>query len=386
MRILIIGGTGVLSTDIVKECLLHGDTVYVINRGHNQTAEEARYHQITCDIRDTPSVTKKIGNLRFDVVADFLSYNSSQLNNTYRIFAPRCKQFVFISSCCVFRRSSEDGVICEESYKPNKVFSYGYDKYLCEQKLQELSKDFECKYTIVRPYITYGDTRVPFGLSPRERYHWTIVGRILADKPFFIWDEGENMCTLLHTIDFAKIFYLLLLNPKAYNQDVNLTGSKACKWIDVLKTLYHLLGKEEKHIVNIPKDYIAQEMPRFKELLLGDRSLNAVFDNRKLLNIVPEAKQILEDSISLGEGLARTIMSYKDNGFYGGIDYKYDAQIDRLIASFLPPSDDRRKKLGYVDFLGNSSRKNFFRYLQYRYLTSTQNALIEKIERKILKK
>ena len=37
MKILLIGGTGILSTDIVNECLKRKYEVYIFNRGHNNS-------------------------------------------------------------------------------------------------------------------------------------------------------------------------------------------------------------------------------------------------------------------------------------------------------------------------------------------------------------
>ena len=367
MIVFIIGGTGVLSTDIVKECLSHGDTLYVLNRGRNRQDIEygKNYHQIVCDIRNKDGVRQIIAGKRFDVVIDFLSYTPEQLSQTYEIFAPLCKQYIFISSCCVYRRSVVDGVITEQSYKPNTVLSYGLNKYNCEERLKQLAKDAQCKYTIVRPYITYGDTRIPFGLSPLERYHWTLIGRILADKPFFIWDGGTNRCSLLHSSDFAKIFHYILLNPKAYNEDVNLTNNTFVKWIDVLEIIYDYLKRSKNGIISIRKEEISQHLPEFKESLMGDRSLEAVFDITKLYDIVPESRQLLEESKTLREGIIQTIESYKLHNYYKGIDYRYDARVDRMLVKYVLKS--QKDKIRFVDYLNYNKRRDIITYILYRY-------------------
>lgn len=68
-------------------------------------------------------------------------------------------------------------------------------------------------------------------------------------------------------------------------------------------------------------------MPCYKEFLIGDRSLNAVFDNTKLKECIPNYKQ----NISLKKGLEMILIYYKEHNFLNGIDYKYDARIDKLI-------------------------------------------------------
>lgn len=382
MKVFIIGGTGVLSTDVDKECLSHKDEVYILNRGRHKEdiPQDTNCHLIIGDIRDVNGVKAAVDDLRFDVVIDFLSFTPSQLESTYKIFAPLCEQYVFISSCCVFQRNPEDGIITENSPKPNLKLSYGFEKYQCELLLAQLNKEFDSKYTIVRPYITYGNTRVPFGLAPLERYHWTLIGRILAEKPFFIWDGGKNKCNLLNTRDFARLFYCILLNPKAYNQDINITGNETYEWIDVLKVLYDYLGKNTNNIVDIPKGKIAQLMPEYEESLLGDRALDGIFDISKLKEIAPETISIYENAIGLREGIIQTIESYKARNYYKGIDYRYDARVDRMISSVLTYKDKKKKTIRFVDYLGNSTRRERLVYKFFRYTPNHVIAILAKIK------
>lgn len=371
MEILLIGGTGVLSKDITLYCLSQGDKVFLLNRGNNKKdiPKHDKCHLIIGNIRNTEGIKTLMKDQDFDVVVDFLSFNSTHLKNTYEIFAPKCKQYIFISSCCVFRRSEADGVISENSPKPNNKLQYSIEKYECEVLLKEISSLYPCKYTIVRPYITYGETRIPYGLSPLERYHWTLIGRILSGKPFFLWNDGTNRCSLLNTKDFAKILYQLLLNNKAYNEDINITSNIDYSWNQVINELYEILGCDVHNVVYIPQDVIAKQLPEYKESLLGDRSLNGIFDNSKLLMIAPQTKSILENSITLHDGLVSTIDSYKHNSYYRGIDYRYDARVDRMLSRYLKNNDKRRKCIRFIDYLGNASKKDIAIYLFFRYST-----------------
>ena len=89
------------------------------------------------------------------------------------------------------------------------------NKFLCEKYLSTL----QINYTIIRPYVTYGVSRIPFPIIP-EGYHYTLLERILEDKPVILYNEGQAKCTLTTTKDFAEILYKLLLNPKAYGSPV----------------------------------------------------------------------------------------------------------------------------------------------------------------------
>lgn len=358
MKILMIGGTGVLSTDILEKSLECGYDVSVMNRGNHteQIPEEVTFYK--ANIRDINDVKQRIGSETFDVIVDFLSYKESDLQASFSYFKEKCIQYIFISSACVFRRNKEDGILLENSPKPNPRLPYGIGKYECERWLIRNGNEARCKYTIVRPYITYGDTRIPFGIAPLARYHWTIVSRILNDKPMFLWDDGRALCTLTHTKDFAHNFVQLYLNEKAYGEDINLVGEQVCTWREMLETLYELLGRHKDNIISVPTEKISEILPCYKEFLIGDRSLDAVFDNSKLKSRIPDYRH----GISLRKGLSMTIDFYKRNGFLSGIDYEYDGRIDKLVEIVTG------MKFGFIDYLNTHSGKDRIVYEIHRHV------------------
>ena len=234
-----------------------------MNRGHYNSQIPQNVTIYKANIRDIEEVKVKVGKEKFDVVIDFLSFNVKHLQTSFEYFRDKCIQYIFISSACVFRRKTEDGILLESSPKPNNELSYSIEKYECEVWLRDNAKETDCKYTIVRPYITYGNTRIPFGIAPLARYHWTIVARIMNDKPMFVWDNGTALCTLTHTEDFAYNFVQLYLNKKAFNEDINFVGDQVYSWQEMLETLYELLDKDKKNIVSIPIKLLISPNYRF---------------------------------------------------------------------------------------------------------------------------
>lgn len=363
MKILFIGGTGVLSRDIVNLSVKSGYDVYLLNRGsHNECMPKA-CHYIKGDIRNSVECKEILSKYYFDVVADFVSYNVEQIKTTIDIIKGKCTQYIFVSSICSYRRASEDFPIMEDSVQPNDRLTYGIDKYECEKYLRENEWNFE--YTIVRPYITYGDTRIPLGLAPQIRYHWTIVARMLSGKPMFYWNDGGHIpkCNITHTEDFAVGFCGLFLNPKAYNEDFNIVGDEIYSWKEVFEILYDVVGLGKRKMYNIPASEIAEKFLGQKEFFTGDRNLDAIVDNSKIKDAVPQFKT----RIPLRAGLGRTIEYYKDKNYLDGIDIKYDALCDRIIRRY-------DKQVFFVDYLGNATFSQKVKYwcyknLDFKYLT-----------------
>ena len=253
----------------------------------------------------------------------------------------------------MYRRNPTDFPIIEDSPKPNSDWLYNVQKYECERKLIGLSGREESVYTIIRPYITYDDERIPLGLTPAYHFHRTIIERIRAGKPWVIWDEGRAITTITHTDDFAKALVALFLNQKAFNEDFHLTSGYQCSQKELINLIYNKLSVSP-NIVSLKTDEIVNELPEFRGILLGDRALDAIFDNSKLLAAVPG----LTFEISIEKGIER-VLRYWDSSDNYDYDYRFDAKMDRLVS--------KKSRTTFLNYR-NSTKDARSIYYCYRYL------------------
>jgi nucleoside-diphosphate-sugar epimerase len=356
MTILIIGGTGVLSLDFLSLCSGKYD-VYVMNRNNNASWVPDNVKVLVADIRDVEKVKQLIHDLYFDVVVDFLSYNKEQLEGTLSLFYRKFKHYIFISSADVYDRTQHQ-IISEKSKTPNQNWSYGIDKSGAEDFIRVNAIENNYSYTIVEPYITYGKTRIPYGLAPSANMHYTIPLRILHNKPLLIWGDGKVKCSIMHTRDFAYNLEQLLLNSDAYNQTFLLTSDFVYTWKQIADAIFLSLDKKS-NIFYAKAEDIIKESPEYNGILLGDRATDALFDNSKIKNVIN-----YKCSIELNAGIQETLSFYKNNNYLKGVDYKYDAIMDKIISRH----SMGKFSLHFADYLGNASRKDRVVYFIYRYL------------------
>lgn len=358
-KILLLGGTGTISYMVMQKALEKGFEVSVLNRGKRGKTLPQSVNLIICDLKDGEKLNHVMTNKSFDVVVDFFSRIPTDVERIYPILKNCCRQYIFISSSCIYRRAKEDFPIIETSPAPNKDWLYNIQKYDTEQRLIQLFNEAEFQngcYTIVRPYITYDDERVPFGLAPAYKYHRTILERMKNGKPMFLWDLGEAVATLTSVKDFAVALVGLFENPKARNEAFHITSDFSYSWKEILEKLYRKLNVQP-NIVFLPSEKIATEMPNYREMLLGDRRLNAVFDNGKIKDAVPE----LSFSVSLDDGLDGIISYYSNLATYD-YDYMYDAQVDRMLSKV-------GVKTHYIHYQGSAGKRleyTLFRYFPFR--------------------
>lgn len=364
-KILLIGGTGTLSTDVMRLSVNKGYSVYVLNRGNHTNSILSDVVLLKADIKNKNEINNIIKEHIFDVVIDFLSYNISDIENSLSLFKDKCHQFILISTACVYRRQQLGTKITEKSTLGNPYWDYSLNKVACEQYLINQCNKIGLNYTIIRPYITYGDTRIPYGIMPSYNWHWTLIARIQNNKPILLWDNGNAVCTLTHTTDFAKGIVGLYSNPKAYNEAFHIVSDENFTWKEVLK----LIGKSintKAYYIEIPSEYIVKNIPALKGMLLGDRSLDAIFDNSKIKEAVPEFKC----TTTLELGIAKTIRYYEDNEYLNGIDYQWDAQMDKLIHNYLKEKDPKKLEISNLKFINylSFSFSDRIIYFVHRYL------------------
>lgn len=355
---LIIGGTGVLSSAVTSEALRKGIKVTMINRGNRKIAEGVEL--IKADKDDLKTIAKALDGRKFDAVMDYLCYTDAQTNKSACFYSKYTKQYFYISSCAVYDTASLNGRIADEGSKKGlAIWTYSVDKWASEQRIEALFKNSSVNYTIIRPSVTYGDTRIPYGISPAYGFHWTLCARILAGKPIIRWNEGVNRCNMTRVEDFAVGVVGLIGNPKAYGEAFNVCGDESPTFNDVLSVLSEYLQKEVI-TVDLTSEFYAKELPNRAGEILGGRSIDAINSNTKLKEAVPEFKQ----TMFLREGVVKTLEAYKERGYQHGIDWKFDADTDRIVKKWCKKNgiDDQQYKLGFVDYLGTATSGEKIKY------------------------
>lgn len=330
MKILLIGGTGVISTDISALAVKKGMELYLINRGNRSMFAPKEAICIQADIRDAMEAKKKTEGMHFDVVVDFISFTPEQLMQSISLFRDKCSQYIFISSATVYSREDQKTPIREDSTPlTNVLWDYSRNKVACEMLLKKENDLYGLNYTIVRPYVTYGNTRIPFALISGAQ--WTLVDRMLKGKPILMANDGNAVCTLTRSSDFAKGFLPLCGNPKAYCESYHITSDETFTWNDVARMIGEAIGVEPK-LVYLPIPDIARGMPTTAygdvySLLTADKATNWYFDNSKIKQVAPE----FICTTPFSQGLRETIDFYCSHPEYKKVDQLWNEQIDRLI-------------------------------------------------------
>jgi nucleoside-diphosphate-sugar epimerase len=326
LKILFIGGTGVISSACAPRVLAAGHDLAVLNRGTTHSRPlPSEVEQITADVRDTEAARAALAGREFDVVVDFVAYTADQVNSDVDSFAGRTGQYVFISSASVYQKPPRRLPVTESTPLHNPYWQYSRDKIACEDLLTVAYRDRGFPVTIVRPSHTYDRTSMPIDGG------WTQIDRMRRGLPVLVHGDGTALWTLTHHADVAKGLVGLLGNTRAIGEAYTITGDDVLTWNQIFTILGHAAGVEP-HLVHVPSDLIASVDPNWGAGLLGDKAHSMTFDNAKIKALVPDYVA----TIPFEQG-AREMISWRDGDpARRVVDERLNATIDGLIARVQP--------------------------------------------------
>ena len=155
MKILVIGGTGTISSAITRQLSESGHELWLLNRGTRKAEVPAHVKQIICDIDDAESVRAGLADETFDAVCEFIGFVPQQVERDIRLFSGRTRQYVYISSASAYNKPAANYVITEGTTLANPHWEYSRNKIACEELLMREWRENGFPVTIVRPSHTY---------------------------------------------------------------------------------------------------------------------------------------------------------------------------------------------------------------------------------------
>ena len=329
MKVLHIGGTGIISSACVAASIDAGHEVWTLNRGLSRLpARVPADHALRADASRADQVRGALGALSFDVVVQWTAYVKSQVEVDVSLYA-RAGQYVFISSASAYEKPPSHWLISESTPLKNPYWQYSRDKIACEQYLFAAHESSGFPMTIVRPSLTYGVSQIPVSMGSWEK-PFTIVDRMRRGAKIIVPGDGTSLWTLTHNTDFARGLLGLFAQPGAIGQAFHITSDEALTWNQIYSSVGAAVGVEPD-ILHVPTDAIVAADPSLLGTLWGDKVNSAVFDNSKLRSLVPD----FGARIPFAEGIAETVRWFDADESRQEIDQASNGLWDRIAAIYV---------------------------------------------------
>lgn len=324
--VLFIGGTGLISAACVAEAVGLGFAVSVLNRGRNSLRPlPDGVESIHADLEDDAALAAALAGREFDVVADFLSFDTARLARNVDLLDGRVGQYVFISSASAYTKPVPSLPIRESTALRNPYWLYSRNKIACEDLLVARHRDTGFPATIVRPSHTYDRFSIPLEGG------WTQIARMRAGRPVLVHGDGTSLWTLTHASDFAYSFAGILGHPAAVGESFHITGDEVLTWDAIATALSAAAGAPAPTLVHVASETIAARLPDLGPGLVGDKAHSVVFDNSKVRALRPGFVQ----RVPFHRGAREIIEGFDSHPELCRVDAELDAAIDELVAGAL---------------------------------------------------
>ena len=330
MKILFIGGTGLISSACSELVLERGHELFILNRSKSMNYPmPSGAHLLTGDVHGSlDDLTLLLRGLEFDSVVDWIAYTPEDIERDITLFRRRTQQFVFISSASAYQKPPANYLITEETPLSNPFWQYSRDKIACEGRLMSEFRESGFPVTIIRPSLTYGPSQIPLCVGSWQ-HPYTVIDRIKRGKKLIIPGDGTSLWVLTWNGDFARGLVGLLGNDQARGQAFHITSDEVLAWNQIYQEVFNAIGVQP-NMIHIPSDLIAAYWPHAVGSLIGDKVNSAVFDNSKIKQFVPD----FHCDIPWAEGVRRAITWHEADPSRMTIDSEVNELWDRIIMAY----------------------------------------------------
>lgn len=330
MKLLFVGGTGLISSACSELAVGRGHELFILNRSLSAKHPPPQGTVLLRgDIHGEPAeLAALLADHRFDAVVDFVAYTPEDIERDIGLFGGRTGQFVFISSASAYQKPPKDYLITEETPLENPFWDYSRGKIAGEQRLTAAFREQGFPITIVRPSLTYGPSQIPL-CTGSWQHPWTIMARMKRGDPVIVPGDGSSLWVLTWNSDFANGLLGLLGNPGAIGQAFHITSDEVLTWDQIYREAARAVGVEPK-LVHVPSDLIAAHWPHATGSLIGDKSNSVVFDNRKIKELVPD----FVCKIGWAEGVRRAVGWHMAQPERQTIDFEAERRWDDILAAY----------------------------------------------------
>ena len=265
MRVLVLGGTGLISTPIVEQLAQSEHTPIIINRGQTPSRLSVDVETVHVDRNDFEAFETAIEEINPDAVIDMLTFDSYTAEHAVNTFKDTdVKHYIFCSTASVYGPLTQ--LPADESEPHNATGQYGQHKSEAEQVFMQALEEHQYPVTILRPAHVYGPGQTlpsPWG------YDACLVSRIRTDKGIIVPGDGFSAFQLNYADDIAAAFVHALGVADTLGQIYNIASDTYLDWRTYITAIGACVDKEVQ-LIPVPSNLLIAGSPPDASSLLEE--------------------------------------------------------------------------------------------------------------------
>jgi nucleoside-diphosphate-sugar epimerase len=324
MKVLIVGGTGLISTALTRQLLERGDEVTLYNRGQTEARVPPGATTIRGDRTDAPAFEARLqAGPRYDCVIDMICFLPAEAESLVRAVRGKTDHLIVCSTVDVFERPARTYPIPDD-HPLGGVSRYGQDKARCEAVLLAAHRRGDVPVSVLRPAQTYGEGRDFIHVFGRSPGTWK---RLRQGRPVIVHGDGSGLWVACHIDDVARAFVGAAGNGAAFGRAYNVAGEEVMTWDQYTERAAEGLGAPPPRIVHVPTEVLARIVPRRARIVVENFRFPNLFDTAN-------ARRDLgfRYTVPFVEGVRRTAAWLDERGLIAASDG--DPWQDRVIEAW----------------------------------------------------
>jgi nucleoside-diphosphate-sugar epimerase len=305
MRVLVLGGTGLISTAIVQRLLDTNHQPILFNRGQTSARFQGDVETITGDRQDLDAFAQTIAGVEADAVIDMITFTPETAANAVEVFTGRVEHYLFCSTVCVYGGPLSN-VPAEEDEPHTTVSDYGEGKSQSEAVFTNAHQASGFPVTFFRPSHCYGPGQP---LLDIWGYNPCLVNRIREGLPILVPGDGFGLWQPGYIDDMAKGFVGALGRDVTKGKAYNIVGDEIMDWRTFHERMARAIGCEANIITMTTPQLVAGSGEGDASMLDEIFQYHAAYTNHALKTDVPE----FTDLLPWEEGVRRTVAWMDEN-------------------------------------------------------------------------
>ena len=222
MRLLILGGTGFLSSAVTEVCLEAGHEVTVFTRGRRPVPPGVT--ALVGDRAEGAEFVQRFADSEYDGVLDCICYTEADARADLEAFAGRIGHLVMISTDFVY--GAERSLPITEECATAALSEYGRQKVHAEGAFRDAWESSRFPATALRPPHIMG-ARGQLGSGSLAGRNPMLLSRLEQGAPTFLLDGGALLIQPVLHRDIARAALATLGKPQCFGQVYNCAGPEA---------------------------------------------------------------------------------------------------------------------------------------------------------------
>jgi nucleoside-diphosphate-sugar epimerase len=256
MKILLIGGSGFLSSAMTDFCLSHRHEVTVITRGQRPLHEGSGLTHVQADRNDAAALTEALAGQTFDAAIDSICYNPEQAKQFVEVMGGRVGHHVMISTDFIYT-PAQSHLPIDENAPRVPASPYGRGKAEAEDVL--LQAGDRLPSTILRPPHIVGPGSL-FGTGSLQGRDAMLPERLQRGEEIVLLDGGALIIQPADKRDIVAACLAVIESSQTVGKAYNIAGPNAVTTLHYYGIIADLLGVP-LHVSSLPSDAYRRAYP-----------------------------------------------------------------------------------------------------------------------------